>query len=507
MVQRRAVPTAVHVPPAELVATLEHLTERVLDEDCVDLTLTGAGPLRASDGRPTTESVLDRRYTTQAILDEELAIADWADERWSRPGTPARLAGADGLDPAQVNAAAFAAGTDPLVAIVGPAGTGKTTMLRAAVNHLVSDGRPVFGVAPSAAAAEVLGHETGVDADTIDKLLVEYSTPRRLPEPRYLLPAGTTVLVDEAGMLATPKLADLTALADHLDWRVVLVGDPLQFSAVGRGGMFQHLLDHAPDGAAIENLDRVHRFSAEWEADASLRLRRGDITALDDYDEHGRIHGALTAADARRQVIGRWRDLRARGDDVVMLAATNDSVTELNRAAQRLRLAAGEVVRPLRRVTLGDGTQVFIGDEVQTRQNDRSLSTDAGVSVKNRHRWIVDEVGTDGSVTVGDDERGRVTLPRSYVAESLDLAYASTAMAAQGRTVDHSLLLVEGPIDAAGLYVPMTRGREGNDVWVVTESGSPSHPVDVLADVMHRRWIDDPAINHTVLDDPVDLGF
>jgi len=341
----RALPTTVHLAPGDVVATLERLTEQVLNEHCVDLTPAGAGALRASDGRPTTESILDRRYTTQAILDEELAIVDWADERWSRHGTHARLADADRLDPAQAHAAALAAGTHPMVAIVGPAGTGKTTMLRATVDHLTAHRRPVFGVAPSAAAAEVLGHETGVDADTIDKLLVEYSTPGRLPEARYLLPAGTTVLVDEAGMLATPKLADLTALADHLDWRVVLVGDPLQFSAVGRGGMFQHLLDHAPDGAAIEHLERVHRFFAEWEADASLRLRRGDVTALDDYDEQGRIHGAHTASDARREVIGRWSELRANGDDVVMLAASNESVTALNRAVQRLRLAAGEVIR------------------------------------------------------------------------------------------------------------------------------------------------------------------
>jgi hypothetical protein len=54
---------------------------------------------------------------------------------------------------------------------------------------------------------------------------------------------------------------------------------------------------------------------------------------------------------------------------------------------------------------------------------------------------------------------------------------------------------VDGPIDAAGLYVPMTRGRDGNDVWVVTDPGSPSDPIDVLADVMHRRWIDEPAID------------
>lgn len=302
------------------------------------------------------------------------------------------------------------------------------------------------------------------------------------------------MIVDEAGMLATPKLADLATLADHMDWRVVLVGDPLQFSAVGRGGMFRHLIDHAPDGAAIEHLERVHRFAAEWEADASLRLRRGDITALDDYQEHDRIHTAVTAGDGRRQVVARWWELRGQGSDVVMLAATNESAANLNRVAQRLRLDAGEVVEPINRTRLAEGVSVLIGDEVQTRRNDRRLLTDTGITVKNRHRWIVEDVGSDGSVTVVDEWRGHVRLPRDYVADSLSLAYASTAMAGQGRTVDHSLVLVDGPIDAAGLYVPMTRGRDGNDVWIVTGPDSPAEAVDLLAEVMQRRWIDEPAI-------------
>ncbi len=491
----RAVPTTVHESPADLVAVLERLAERVLEEHCVDLTPAGIGPLRESDGRPTSESVLDRCYTTQAILDEEQSITHWADDRWSRPGTPARLLASGQLDPAQARAASLAAGTDALVAIVGPAGAGKTTMLRSAVDDLGARGRPAFGLAPSAAAAEVLADETGVDADTVDKLLVEYTKPSQLPDPRFLLPAATTVIVDEAGMLATPKLAALAALADYMDWRVVLVGDPRQFSAVGRGGMFEHLIDHAPDGATIAHLERIHRFVEPWEADASLRLRRGDTSALDDYAEHGRIHSALSARRARREVVARWWDLRQTGSDVVMLAATNESATELNRAAQRLRLESGEVVSPIRPVMLADGAPALIGDEVQSRRNDRSLVTDAGVTVKNRHRWTVESVGPEGSVTVADDEHGRVTLPRDYVHDALTLGYASTAMAGQGRTVDHSLVLVDGPIDAAGLYVPMTRGREGNDVWVVVDGTSPGDAVDVLAEVMQRRWVDEPAID------------
>lgn len=499
----RAVPPTVHVPPDELVATLERLTEQVLYEDCVNLTPAGDGPLRASDGRPTSESLLDRRFTTEFILAEERGIVDWADERWCAPGDSARLTEIGSLDTLQAHAASLVAGTHPLVVVVGPAGTGKTSMLRAAVDSLEAEGRPAFGLAPSAAAADVLAKETGVAADTVDKLLVEYARPGHLPHPRFRLPAGTTVILDEAGMLATPRFADLAALADHMDWRVALVGDPLQFSAVGRGGMFEHLIQHAPDGAAIENLRRVHRFAAEWEGDASLRLRHGDVSALDDYDEHGRIHDALTVADGRRQVVARWWEHRQDGSDVVMLAATSESVTELNRAAQRLRLDAGDVVRPIHRVRLADGAPALIGDEVQTRRNNRRLTTDTGATVKNRHRWIVDEIGADGSLTVVDEERGRVTLPRGYVADAVSLAYASTAVAGQGRTVDHSFVLVDGPIDAAGLYVPMTRGRDGNDVWVVIDPSSPSDPVDVLAEAIHRRWIDEPAMDQL---EAIDVG-
>ena len=34
------------------------------------------------------------------------------------------------------------------------------------------------------------------------------------------------------------------------------------------------------------------RFAAAWEREASLRLRRADAAALDEYDQHGRVRGA-----------------------------------------------------------------------------------------------------------------------------------------------------------------------------------------------------------------------
>ena len=114
----------------------------------------------------------------------------------------------------QADAAAAAAGHDRLVVIVGPAGAGKTTMLAAAVDDLHDHHRPVFGVAPTAKAARVLERETGMVADTVAKLLHEWARPEG-PDPYWQLPASTTLVVDEAGMLNTGDLYRLTVLADR----------------------------------------------------------------------------------------------------------------------------------------------------------------------------------------------------------------------------------------------------------------------------------------------------
>ena len=86
-------------------------------------------------------------------------------------------------------------------------------------------------------------------------------------------------------MLSTSDLHRLTQLATTQHWRLALVGDQRQLQAVGRGGMFAEL---CTTSRAIE-LERIHRFTNEWEAAASLQLRHGDLRALDAYEAHDRI--------------------------------------------------------------------------------------------------------------------------------------------------------------------------------------------------------------------------
>ncbi len=478
------VPTHVTVQPDQLCGFLQELADHIAATRCVDLSPpVPEGAVLRCDGRPISEAAVDRSLTIRSILDEEEQILEWA-QRQRRFGgmvdVPPIDLNVQGLTPGQVAACAAVTGMAPLQLIVGPAGSGKTTALTPAIHYLQHRRLRVFGVAPTATAADVLATETSMTADTLDKLLYEHTRHDRTPRAEYDLPRLSTIIVDEAGTVPTPKLAALVRLADEKQWRVVMVGDPRQFSAVGRGGMFAHLID---THGAIE-LDHIHRFTHRWEADTSLRLRSGDLTVIGDYQRHGRLHDG-TPDEMETAIVDAWNQARQRGQSVVLMANTNTTVHRLNQLAQHHRIATGEI-NPTGPALDVRGQRLLVGDQVVTRRNQRTLRTDRGLMVKNRDHWTIDRIHPDGGVTV-TGRTGTVRLPADYAAEDLELGYAQTSHATQGRTVDTALLL----IDHRGLYTPLTRGRHINHAYIIT--GEHETAVDVLTQTLTRNWIDQPA--------------
>jgi len=89
-------------------------------------------------------------------------------------------------------------------------------------------------------------------------------------------------------------------------------------------------------------------------------------------------------------------------------------------------------------------------------------------------------VHPDGSVAAqryqGRSGRGTapVTLPAGYVAQHVQLGYASTIHGAQGATVDTTHTVLTGTENRQSLYVALSRGRETNHLYV----GAPAAPMD-----------------------------
>jgi hypothetical protein len=79
---------------------------------------------------------------------------------------------------------------------------------------------------------------------------------------------------------------------------------------------------------------------------------------------------------------------------------------------------------------------------------------------------------------------GSVVLPARYVAENVELAYASTAHRAQGRTVDTAHVFASPTTTREVLYVSLTRGSESNHLYVDTRyDPDPSTGHDGLSEV------------------------
>ncbi len=442
--------------------------------------------LRRSDGTSVYVTAGTQLYTSSQIVTAErslLATAQRGDGRVTSAGAVElalleSAARGTELNPGQAQLVRELATSGlRLQLALAPAGTGKTTAMAVLARAWAEDGGTVVGLAPSAAAAAVLGTEMGVSTDTLAKL--SWSLDRLAADSSSLVPSwvtgigpSTLVIVDEAGMAGTTELARVVAYVVGKGGSVRLVGDDQQLAAIGAGGV---LRDLAEQTTAV-TLSQVVRFTDPSEGAASLALRAGDDAALGFYLDAHRIHvgDPGTVADLAYEA---WASDQTAGHDSVMLAPTRDLVATLNARARvdRLASAAGPVGLEAK---LADGSHASEGDVVISRRNDRRLPITATDWVKNGDRWTVNAVLSDGGLTVTHmATRRRLTLPTSYVRQHVALGYASTVHGAQGVTAEHCHTIATGAETRQLLYVAMTRGRSGNHAYLSTAGDGNAHSV------------------------------
>lgn len=397
-----------------------------------------------------------------------------------------------GLDDGQSNAAAAVASTDPLVVVEGAAGAGKTTMLAVAIAGAAAEGRATRVVTPTKKAAGIAARELGVPAESVAKLLHAHGWRwnadgvwTRLapgePDPDTgntyggvpawaRLARGERVVVDEAGMLDQDSAIALLTLTGEAGATVALVGDRAQLPAVGRGGV----LDTAAalttgSGGTIYDLDSIHRFTDPAYADLTLHLRAGRDPAnlFDQLHALGLIHLHHSTDDAHQDIAAATTAAIGATRTVASTVATNDEARTLNELIRAQRLACGEV-DDCTTVTGMDGLPIGVGDVITTRKNDSTLG------VANRQTWTVQSISSDGTVWAVDGASPRknqrsVALPRFYVSSHAHLAYAATAYGVQGLTTTTANTLLTEALDASGVYVGMTRGRDSNVLHIVAD--------------------------------------
>ncbi|MGO2932107.1 MobF family relaxase [Microbacterium sp.] len=436
------------------------------------------------------------------------------------------LAVQTGLDADQERAAAVVASANPLVVIEGAAGSGKTTMLKTAIEAAAAEGHGLRVVTPTKKAADVAAQDLGIPTDSVAALVYahgfrwnsdgvwtrlrpgdadpETGSTYRGPVQEARLARGERIVVDEAGMLDQDSALALLQVADETGATVALVGDRAQLAAVGRGGVLDIATQLTP---AVVDMTRLHRFTDPAYAALTLELRhaRNPTAIFDRLNEHGLIILHDTDEDVQAAIATTTSTADA------ITAATNDEARSLNERIRAERVDRGKIDDG-RTVFGSDGLPIGAGDVIQTRRNESTLG------VANRQTWTVQHVGDDGALSVVETGNGRkqqrtVTLPAEYVTEDAHLAYAVTAYGVQGATVNAAHTFLSDAIDAAGVYVGMTRGRETNRLHIVASdlADAKQQFVDALARDRADRGLEDAterareAVANLVADGPMSI--
>ncbi|MBB5538775.1 Ti-type conjugative transfer relaxase TraA [Rhizobium giardinii] len=431
-----------------MVRVLQHAEALRLQRDTIDF---------------ATGERVPARYTTRALIRLEAEMANraiWLSRQSSHgireqvlETTFARHAR---LSDEQKTAIEHVAGPARIAAIVGRAGAGKTTMMKAAREAWELAGYRVVGGALAGKAAEGLEKEAGIQSHTLA------SWELRWNRGRDSLDAKTIFVIDEAGMVASKQMAGFVEAVVRAGAKLVLVGDPDQLQPIEAGAAFRAIADRI----GYAELETIYRQREDWMRAASLDLARGNIgSALAAYRSHDSLHGSTLKAEAIDTLIADWnRDYDAK-KTTLMLAHLRRDVRLLNDLA-RAKLVERGVLSEGHAFRTADGMRPFdAGDQIVFLKNEGSLG------VKNGMIGHVIEASPNRIVAVvGEgDQRRQITIEQRFY-NNLDHGYATTIHKAQGATVDRVKVLASLSLDRHLAYVAMTRHREDLQVYYGTRS-------------------------------------
>jgi ATP-dependent exoDNAse (exonuclease V) alpha subunit len=334
--------------------------------------------------------------------------------------------------------------------------------------------------------AERLGHDSpslmGATM-TLDALIA------RSEAASVQLGERSTVFFDEAAMADTGRLERLTERIASRDAKLVLIGDARQLPAIGAGGMFERIAEHAP----LARLAEVRRTEDPQERQSWSDLRAGrSERAMAHYRSRGQLHFADTREQALEQAVRQWASLTERLDPrevALMSDASTAEIERLNARAQNLcaergELGAEELALPAVPYGLRGGDRVAFVAQYRPFGQER---------VENGTRAEVIALAPDEQrVTVRTDGSQRELTVEGDELKVLRLGYAQHLYRQQGATVERAIIVTGGwQTSREGAYVEASRTRHGTDWHLAREDlgteGADADRIERLAVAMRAE--------------------
>ncbi|MDP9762529.1 MULTISPECIES: Ti-type conjugative transfer relaxase TraA [Agrobacterium] len=412
-----------------------------------------------------TGEKLPARYSTRAMIRLEATMARqamWLSNREGRGVSHSALDATfrrhERLSDEQKAAIERIAGPARIAAVVGRAGAGKTTMMKAAREAWELAGYRVVGGALAGKAAEGLEKEAGIESRTLA------SWELRWNRGRDVLDDKTIFIMDEAGMVASKQMAGFVDAAVRAGAKIVLVGDPEQLQPIEAGAAFRAIVDRI----GYAELETIYRQREEWMRKASLDLARGNVeNALSAYGANVRITGERLKAEAVERLIADWNRDYDQTKTTLILAHLRRDVRMLNVMARKKLVERGIVGEGHLFRTADGGRRFDAGDQIVFLKNEGSLGVKNGMI-----GHVVEAAANRIVATVGEGDQRRQVIVEQRFYNNLDHGYATTIHKSQGATVDKVKVLASLSLDRHLTYVAMTRHREDLQLYYGTRSFS-----------------------------------
>ena len=147
--------------------------------------------------------------------------------------------------------------------ITGGPGTGKTTIIKCAIELYKTHKKKVVLCAPTGRAAKRMSETTGEEAKTIHRLLEigKFEEDKLGSVDTDVTPVDADILVVDEMSMVDVFLMNYLVKAIYLGTKVIFVGDPNQLPSVGPGSILKDLIDSKE--FATVHLDKIFRQAAK----------------------------------------------------------------------------------------------------------------------------------------------------------------------------------------------------------------------------------------------------
>nr|WP_296155953.1 ATP-dependent RecD-like DNA helicase [uncultured Blautia sp.] len=371
-----------------------------------------------------------------------------------------------------------------LFILTGGPGTGKTTTINAIIRFFEGEGADLRLAAPTGRAAKRMTETTGVEAQTIHRLLELSGMPEDDREGQAVHfernaenPLETDVIIIDEMSMVDIHLMHSLLMAVTAGTRLILVGDENQLPSVGPGNVLRDII--RSEQFPVVELKKIFRQASESDIVVNAhKINQGEQVVLDNKSRDFFFLKRYDADIIIRVLIALIQEklpryVEARPFDIQVLTPMRKGLLGVERLNGILQRYLNPPSEQKKEREVGQGL-FREGDKVMQIRNNYQLEweirgkygipVDQGVGVFNGDTGILKTINEFAETAEVEFEDGRCAEYSFKQLDELELAYAVTIHKSQGSEYPAVVIpLLSGPkmlLNRNLLYTAVTRARK-----------------------------------------------